>query len=340
MRVLSVAWPLAPVSRDAVGGAEQILAALDAALMRAGHRSIVIACEGSRVAGELVATKLPSPPWTAASLETAEQAVRAAIHRVLATTPVDLVHLHGLDFAAVLPPPGVPCLATLHLPPAWYPPRALRQRRAALVAVSDTQRQNLPHCRATVPNGVALGAVRHDVRRRSFALWLGRVCEEKGPHRAVDVARRAGLPLLLAGQVHGFATHVRFFTNELLPRLDAQRRFVGPVAGAAKQRLLAAARCLIVTSEAAETSSLVAMEALAAGTPVVALRRGALAEIVEHGRTGLLADDIDELEAALRRIDTIDSAACRAAARTRFDADRMARDYLALYAQCAVVADA
>ncbi|MDB5364296.1 MAG: glycosyl transferase family 1 [Rhodospirillales bacterium] len=336
LHVLSIAWPLAPVSRDAVGGAEQILATLDAALVEAGHRSTVIACEGSRVAGGLIATKLPPPPWDDAALAEAQAGVRHAIRRLLARAPVDLIHLHGLDFASVLPACEVPCLVTLHLPPAWYPHNALTSTRAHLVAVSHTQRRALPQAFATVPNGVSLAA-RRDVRRRDFVLWLGRICEEKAPHRAIDIAKRAGLPLLLAGQVHDFAAHRSFFTDQLLPRLDARRRYLGPAGVTTKRRLLAAARCLLITSEAEETSSLVAMEALAAGTPVVALRRGALPEIVQHGRTGLVADRLDELVEALHRIETIDGDTCRAEARARFGADRMVRDYLGLYAQLARV---
>jgi glycosyltransferase involved in cell wall biosynthesis len=336
LHILSVAWPLAPVSRDAVGGAEQILATLDAGLVEAGHRSTVIACEGSCVTGGLVATRLPPPPWDEAALAEAEAGTRSAIRRLLARAPVDLIHLHGLDFASVLPDCDLPCLVTLHLPAAWYPPGALTRTHAHLVAVSHTQRRAIPQAFATVPNGVPLGA-RRDVRRRGFVLWLGRICEEKAPHAAVDVAKRAGLPLLLAGQVHDFAAHRDFFTAQLLPRLDQRRRFLGPVGAVAKRRLLAAARCLLVTSEAEETSSLVAMEALAAGTPVVALARGALPEIVQHGRTGLLADGFDGLVEALHQIETIDRDACRAEARARFGADRMVRDYLGLYAQLARV---
>jgi glycosyltransferase involved in cell wall biosynthesis len=135
----------------------------------------------------------------------------------------------------------------------------------------------------------------HTVRPRKscFALILGRVCREKGFDDALEASRRADIPLLLAGAVFPYADHQAFFRDHIAPRLDRRRRWIGAVAGRSKQRLLAKARCLLVPSKVPETSSLVAMEALAAGTPVVAYRTGALPEIVEDGRTGLLVETVD-----------------------------------------------
>jgi glycosyltransferase involved in cell wall biosynthesis len=107
-----------------------------------------------------------------------------------------------------------------------------------------------------------------------------------------------------------------------------------------KRVLLAGARCLIVSSVIAETSSLVAMEALACGTPVVALRRGALEDVVEHGVTGFVVDDVASMTAAIRAVSTIDRRACRAAAESRFDGRVMARAYLETYARIARFAHA
>jgi glycosyltransferase involved in cell wall biosynthesis len=109
------------------------------------------------------------------------------------------------------------------------------------------------------------------------------------------------------------------------------RRWIGPVAGRVKRRLLAAARCVLIPSLVAETSSLVAMEALASGTPVIAWRAGALPEIVDHGKTGYIVDDVAGMAEAIYKADSIDPEACRAAARQRFARPRMLESYLALY---------
>jgi CelD/BcsL family acetyltransferase involved in cellulose biosynthesis len=121
----------------------------------------------------------------------------------------------------------------------------------------------------------------------------------------------------------------------VVPLLDGDRRFVGPVGGAVKRGLLAGARCVLIPSRVDETSSLVAMEALASGTPVIAFRRGALPEIVEHGRTGFIVDPEEQMAEAIAAAGELRSADCRAAAEARFSAADMTRRYLGLYAQTA-----
>ncbi|HLS19539.1 MAG TPA: glycosyltransferase, partial [Paracoccaceae bacterium] len=131
--------------------------------------------------------------------------------------------------------------------------------------------------------------------------------------------------------------HLQFMRDRIQPRLGRDRRWIGPVAGRAKERLLAQAACVILPSKAPETSSLVAMEALAAGTPVVAYRAGALPEIIEHGRTGLLVEmgDVEGLARAMREAARIDPAICREVARERFSLDRMIDSYMAHYGEIA-----
>ncbi len=337
LTVLSVAYALAPVGPDAVGGAEQVLSALDRALVRAGHRSVVVAQAGSEVAGELVAVPALPPEERGA----AEAATRGAAEAVLARGGVDLVHMHGIDFVATMPRgAGVPVLATLHLPPAWYPAGALRPEPGVwLVCVSEAQHARCPPSAALLPpiaNGVdvaALGAARHACR--GYAVCLGRVCPEKGQHLAVEAARRAGVTLLIAGEVFGYPEHRAYFAGEVAPRLDARRRFVGAVGFARKRRMLASARCLLVPSLAEETSSLVAMEALACGTPVIAFPVGALPGIVRDGVTGFLVEDTAGMADAIGRVGALDRAACRADAVARFSAERMTGEYLALYGRLA-----
>ncbi|HEX6987472.1 MAG TPA: GNAT family N-acetyltransferase, partial [Planctomycetaceae bacterium] len=323
-----------------VGGAEQVLSMLDAALVRAGHRSLVMACEGSAAAGTLVPVPRETEMLTDGArvrvLERHRRAIKAALERY----PVDVVHLHGLDFLDYLPPPGVPVVVTLHLPPRWYPPEAFRLDRPEtyLHCVSRIQEASCPpgvELLPTIENGVRTDLLRPRRRKYDFVLALGRICPEKGFHLALDAAKRAGAAMALAGEVFQYDAHERYFRNEILPRLAQRRRYVGPIGLRSKRRLLAAARCLLVPSLVPETSSLVAMEALACGTPVIAFPSGALAGIVEHGRTGFLVKDVREMAEVIAAVGSVDPAACRAAAEARFSAERTCERYLRTYEEIA-----
>jgi glycosyltransferase involved in cell wall biosynthesis len=249
---------------------------------------------------------------------------------------VDLIHFHGCDFVQYLPRDGPPALATLHLPLHRYgprigaPPRAHTHLNGVSASQVATAPPHLPLA-GWVANGVDVDALRPIPERRDHVVALGRICPEKGFHLALDAAHRADVPMLLAGAVHPYERHRDYYHSEIAPRLDARRRFVSCVGTAQKRDLLGRARCLLVSSQIDETSSLVAMEALACGTPVVSFRIGALPEIVEEGRTGLLVNDLREMSDAIRRVDSIDRGECRQAALERFDARRMAADYFALY---------
>lgn len=321
LTILSVAYTRAPVGPDAVGGAEQIVSMLDEAIVAAGHRSLVIACEGSSASGRL----LPAHP----------SAFRAAIEHARRQFAIDVIHMHGFDWHENLPAPGTPLLATLHLPPDWYPPHVFSLDRPAtyLNCVSQDQRSRMPDCRVpvfTIANGVRLHECRCAVPEEPYVFALGRICPEKGFHIAIDAAKNAGMKMMLAGAVFPYPEHVAYYEREILPRLDNRRTFIGPVSGERKRLLLAGAQALLVPSLAAETSSLVAMEALTCGTPVIAYRAGALPEIIEHARTGFLVGNQDEMAEAIARAPAIDSADCVHAARTRFAAARMTSEYLSL----------
>jgi len=342
LTVVSIGYPLAPVGPDFVGGSEQIVSALDAALVEAGHRSIVIACAGSSVRGELVELPAPGTTLTQDAWVAAHEAVRAALRQLLQREHVDVVHAHGVDFHAYLPPPGPAVLATLHLPIDWYPPHifasgARGRPDTYLCCVSYTQRASAPANAAieVIENGVDLDQLRPSEVRGNYALVLGRICPEKAPHLAIDAANRAGVALRLAGRVFGFPEHQAYFRDHVLPRLAVPHTFVGAVAGETKRQLIANARCVVIPSLVAETSSLVAMEAFACGTPVIAFRRGALVELVEHGRTGFLVDDADGLARAIGDAGRLDRAACRAVAEARCSRRRMCERYLARYRELA-----
>src|SRR5690606_662564 len=146
MRVLSVAYPLTHVSVDAAGGSEQILTCLDEALVRAGHESLVIAAAGSHIQGRLIAAPPAPPVLTPEVRERARLDHKKLICQTLDRFRVDVVHMHSLDFHHYLPERRVPVLATLHLPPDWYPSRIYRCRRPGfyLNCVSETEHAACP----------------------------------------------------------------------------------------------------------------------------------------------------------------------------------------------------
>ena len=336
LTVLNVAYPLAPVSPDAVGGAEQVVSMLDEGLVRAGVHSIVIACEGSRCQGTLIEVPRANPPLDHATKQRAHALHREAIASALRDYPVDVVHMHGVDFCDYLPerPPVV--LATLHLPPEWYPRELFDAVHSQLYlqCVSKSQRLRCPASAASLPanpNGVRLDRLWPARRKRNFALMLGRICPEKGFDHALRAAHRADMPLWIAGELFAHPEHVRYYNHSIVPLLDARRRYLGPIGWDRKRRLLAAARCLLVPSIVPETSSLVAMEALACGTPVIAFRSGALPEIVTHGQTGWLVSDTEEMAQAMRDLDQLSPKACRREAELRFSARAMVQRYLQTY---------
>jgi glycosyltransferase involved in cell wall biosynthesis len=336
LTILNVSYPLAQVSFGTPGGAEQVLATIDEALVRGGHRSLVLAPEGSRCSGLLLPTAALPSKLDDAARQVVQQQHRAALGQALARFQVDVVHLHGLDFLGYLPESQVPVILTLHLPPSWYPAEAFQIERPQtyLVCVSASQAEACPpHARIerVIQNGVPLDRFRSARAKGSYVLGLGRICPEKGFDRAIDAASVAGVHFLLAGTAFGYPAHLEYFDQEIRPRLKNGHRFLGQVGVRRKQHLLAGAKCVLIPSLAPETSSLVAMEAMACGTPVVAFPAGALSELIDHGRTGFLVHDVKEMAEAIRAADTLDLATCRREAENRFSADRMFAQYLQFY---------
>jgi glycosyltransferase involved in cell wall biosynthesis len=336
LTVLQVAYPFAPVSLDAAGGAEQIMALLDRALTSRGHCSIAIACKGSQTAGVLLPVAANAPVDERAR-KTTRDAFRDRVAEALAHWRVDVVHMHGVDFFDYLPPSGPAVLATLHLPIDFYPGAIFQPGRTNtyLNCVSGAQLRTCPPCErviGAIDNGILVDLFPRTIAARGdYALALGRICPEKGFHLALDAAEHAGVPLWLAGPIFPYPEHEEYFSRELLPRLSPPHRYLGPVGFQQKLELLCTARCLVVPSLVAETSSLVAMEAMACGTPVVSFPSGALATLVTHERTGFLVENLQQMASAIARSGEIDGRECRLEAEARFSADRMAEQYFEIY---------
>jgi glycosyltransferase involved in cell wall biosynthesis len=262
--------------------------------------------------------------------------MQTAIDRALQSRDVDLVHMHGMDFHEYRLPRDIPVLVTLHLPIAWYPAEIWSQwdGRVQFCCVSHSQ---LLECRPrlrdaiVIENGVELSGWDASRPRGDYAVVMGRICPEKNVHEALQAAELAGMRCLVSGQVFPYRDHQDYFGEKVKPLLAGAHEFLGAVAPRRRRELLSHARCLLHPTRAPETSSLVAMEALAAGTPVVAYRSGALTEIVEHGVTGYLVNGLEEMAEAMRHVDAISPYACRAAAERRFSHRRMVQDYFSLY---------
>lgn len=333
LTVLNVAFPFAPVGPAAVGGAEQVVAQLDRLLVAAGHRSMVLACAGSSVAGELIEIPCVEGMIDFAARNEAWRAIRARIAELVSGAPIDVIHMHGLDFHHYAPLNG-PTLVSLHLPLAWYEADAWANSNPRLRyhCVSRRQQGSLadPRFLPPIANGVPVPE-RPARARGGFALVLCRICPEKGVHLAIEATRLADVPLVIAGRAFPYPEHEAYFADRVKPHLGERVRFVGPVGLDEKARLLARARCVLVPSLAEETSSLVAMEALAHGAPVIAFDRGALASIVEHGRTGYVVSDEREMAAAISQTGVISSQVCWQSARERFSEARLFALYLEAY---------
>jgi glycosyltransferase involved in cell wall biosynthesis len=169
---------------------------------------------------------------------------------------------------------------------------------------------------------------------RSFVTWLGRLAPAKGAHLAIEAARRAGVPIVLAGRVSD-GPEAAYFEREVRPRLGDDASFVGAVDEEAKRQLLLDARALLSPVDWEEPFGSVMAEAMAWGTPVIAFRRGAAREVVEHGRTGFLVTDVEGMAGAIGAIGELRPEDCRASAATRFDVPMMVDAYESLYRRIA-----
>jgi len=335
MRIGVVAPPWAPIPPVHYGGIEVVVDELVRGYAAAGHDVILYATGDSEVPVARAAT------FATAVGDRIGHALPEAVHVLDAydtLTGCDIVHDHTL-LGPLLAPPGVRVVTTAHGPftGEWAAIYRRIAARATVVCISHAQA-------ASAPADVGVGPVIHhglDARRfpvgtgqPGHALFLGRMSPDKGPHRALAAARGAGVPIVIAAKMRTGEEH-EYFETFVAPELGPDAVFVGEVGHEEKLRLLGEARALLFPIEWDEPFGLVMTEALACGTPVVASPRGAAPEVVEHGVTGFLTESVDEMAAALGKIDSIDRAACRAAVTGHFSAARMVADHLALFERLA-----
>lgn len=199
---------------------------------------------------------------------------------------------------------------------------------AHYVAISDADRHPDLHYAATIHHGLDLSGFTFVDAPGRYLLFLGRIHPHKGTHHAIEVARRSGLPLVIAGIVHD----QHYFDTLVAPQLGEDVTYVGPVGPADRDALLGGAAAVLHLIAFAEPFGLSVVEALATGTPVIAFALGSMPEIVRPGVTGFLVNDVDAAVAAVGKLGELRRADCRTDVEQRFTAERMVAAYAALFA--------
>ncbi len=331
LRIAIVSTCAVPTPPPAYGGTELVLAALAHALAALGHRPTVFAtgdstCEGARRA---VFAKPVWPPDPLAELRHA-----SAAFTQIAQGDFDVVHVNEPSSITLTDWVRLPAVATVHHDRqdalvahyAAYP-------RVAYVAISQRQADlawEVPF-RRVIHHGLDPELYPAGSGEGGYCAFLGRLAPEKAPHLAIDAARHVALPVVLAGNPHW--SDRPYFEREIAPRLRTGVHWVGEADQQHKRELVRGARALLVPLQWEEPFGLVMIESMLVGTPVVAFRAGAAAEVVEDGVTGFVVDTVDEMTARLREIGSIDRSRCRERARARWSSERMARQYVDLYGE-------
>ncbi|GGR86093.1 glycosyl transferase [Micromonospora fulviviridis] len=335
LRIAMVVPPWLSVPPPGYGGLEQVVAGLVDGLVDRGHTVTLFgAGRENGTAADFVST-CADLQYERLGESLPELAHLAHVNRLVDPADFDLVHDHTTIGPMVAGQRRVPTVATVHGNPVGEYGTVLSNadHGVGLVAISHAQRAANPDLPwvGTVHNAMPLRDFPH---KRSPGpgpvLWLARFSPDKGPDVAIRACRAAGLPLTLAGKCNEPAER-RYFAQVVEPLLDEDVTLVLNADRAATLRLLVDARCLIMPIQWAEPFGMVMVEAMATGTPVVALRRGAVPELVQDGVTGLVCDRAEELPAALRAAARLDPADSIAHVAEHFSVERMAAGYEAVY---------
>ncbi len=337
MRIAQVAPLYETVPPSAYGATERVVSYLTEELVRQGHEVTLFASGDSRTAADLIPL-CPRALWRDPGVaDTLTHHMRQLERVAQRAHRFDILHFHGDPFhfplARRLP---CPSLTTMHgrLLPADHGPLLSEFREAPLVSISDDQRRPVPwaNWQATVYHGLPPGELPFREAPGDYLLFLGRITPEKRPDLAIEIARRAGLPLKMGAKV--YPGEREYFRREIEPLLHEARSFVdylGEVGGQERQELLAGARALLFPVDWPEPFGLVMIEALACGTPVIAFRRGSVPEVLEDGVSGFIVDGLDAAVEAVGRLSELSRRRCRQVFEQRFTAERMAREYLTVY---------
>ncbi len=317
------------------GGTELVVSLLTEELVRRGHYVTLFASGDSVTSAHLVSVcdRFVRGSGRDGTILTMLNAL-ACIERA---DQFDIIHNHtsfeGMSLAGLVP---TPMLTTFHgsLSGDWR--LFFQHYKGWYNTISYAMKALLPpkeRFAGVVYNAIDVDSYPfNDGKRDDYLLFLSRMSSEKGPHLAIEVARHLKMPLILAGNVHPVDT--QYFRTSVLPHVDGVFiRHVGEADYHLKRELLSRASCLLAPITWPEPFGLFMVEAMACGTPVLALNRGSAPEVVRHGVTGLVVETIDEMVEAFPMVRQIDPKACRAHVKRSFDVPRMAEDYLSTYSR-------
>lgn len=309
------------------GGIERVVHTLAEQLVRDGHEVTLFGTPGSRCSGHTVEIADYDPKnapsgVTRGSDVISEEPLYRAMKDHLKTAALDVVHDWSFqNLYATRHPDHVPFVISTCIPPVpGY-------RRPNLVACSRAHAALFGGGTRFVHYGLDLRQWSFQPEKRDPLIHLSKIAPYKGQHLTIKAAARAGVPLTLAGNIEDR----RYYWTRIKPRLVLSRniRYIGETRGTNAH--LEPARGLVQTPRWFEAFPLVVLESCASGTPVIALNRGGLAEQIRNGVNGYLCENVDQMAAAMRRIDRISPAACREYAEKNFSVERMAGEYTRLY---------
>jgi glycosyltransferase involved in cell wall biosynthesis len=329
MRIGMISPPWLPVPPPAYGGTEAVIDGLARGLEQAGHEVILVAHPDSRVPG----VELRSVLSRGATMDIGQGATELA-HVIAAydeLAEVDVIHDHTLSGPLIGPaePSCPPVIVTHHGHVDDVGHRILSRvaQRCRVVAISQCQADSCPPpVAAVIHHGLDVTEWPMGDGSGGYLLFLGRMVPEKGPHRAIRIARQAGVPLVLAAKMREEPERA-FFDAEVRGLLGPQAEYIGEVDAREKRELLRGAIGLLNPIDWPEPFGMVMLEALACGTPVVARSVGAAPEIVGHGQVGFLGRTDGELARGVSRLDEVNRLSCRTWAAQAFSIELMTKRY-------------
>lgn len=333
LRIAQIAPLAEAVPPKLYGGTERVIWWLTEALVEFGHDVTLYASGDSETSARLV--PCAEQGLRLAGIDNHLASTLAMVDRVLSEADrYDILHFH-VDFVhfPLFRHIAGRCFTTLHgrldLPDFWPGFTAFPEMQ--LVSISDDQRRPVPQANfvKTIYHGLPSDLIAAG-QGGDYLAFLGRMSPEKRPDRAIEIARRAGLPIKMAAKVDN--ADRRYFDDHIRPLLDDPLvEFVGEISDSQKPEFLGNARALLFPIDWPEPFGLVMIEAMAAGTPTIAWKCGSTAEVIDHCRSGFLVESVDEAVEAVSRIDDLPRQLVRACFEDRFTSRRMAEDYLALF---------